>query len=216
MRASTRFAPCALADMGRCAAPCDGRVDRERYGELVRSLLSSLSTPGGLLEALDARMRDLSEQERFEEAGLARDRLWALAEALWRSRVDGWLLSATDLVLRDDGGRRLRLRRGALVRGEGDEPLGDPCPRDRADELTAVRAWVGRNAPRIEATDAPLAEPVDGGAELRRLLARLREVDRASTSSPARPGDRPSQVRAPRTTPTSRDRRPSPIASARR
>ena len=27
MAAGTRFAPCALADMGRCAAPCDGRVD---------------------------------------------------------------------------------------------------------------------------------------------------------------------------------------------
>ena len=25
MGASTRFAPCALADMGRCLAPCDGR-----------------------------------------------------------------------------------------------------------------------------------------------------------------------------------------------
>ncbi|MBI2237218.1 MAG: DEDD exonuclease domain-containing protein, partial [Actinobacteria bacterium] len=52
MRPGTRFAPCALADMGRCPAPCDGRIDPERYGELVRSLISSLSTPGGLLAAL--------------------------------------------------------------------------------------------------------------------------------------------------------------------
>ena len=93
MRASTRFAPCALADMHRCLAPCDGRVGPERYEELVRSLISSLSTPGGLLGTLEARMRGLAEQERFEEAALARDRLRALAEALARSRIDGWLLA---------------------------------------------------------------------------------------------------------------------------
>src|SRR5262249_8540401 len=29
MGKTTRFAPCALADMGRCAAPCDGRVSLE-------------------------------------------------------------------------------------------------------------------------------------------------------------------------------------------
>ena len=35
MRASTRFAPCALAEMHRCLAPCDGRVGPERYEQLV-------------------------------------------------------------------------------------------------------------------------------------------------------------------------------------
>ena len=100
MRASTRFAPCALAEMHRCLTPCDGRVGPERYEELVRSLISSLSTPGGLLGTLEARMRDLAEQERFEEAALARDRLRALAEALARRRIDGWLLAGDDLVVR--------------------------------------------------------------------------------------------------------------------
>ena len=74
MRESTRFAPCALAEMHRCLTPCDGRVGPERYEELVRSLISSLSTPGGLLGTLEARMRNLAGQERFEEAALARER----------------------------------------------------------------------------------------------------------------------------------------------
>src|SRR6185503_12315816 len=54
MGRSTRFSPCVLADLGRCAAPCDGRVTPERYEELVRGLIHSLSSPGGLLEALEA------------------------------------------------------------------------------------------------------------------------------------------------------------------
>ena len=178
MRASTRFAPCALAEMHRCLAPCDGRAGPERYEELVRSLISSLSTPGGLLGTLEARMRDLAEQERFEEAALARDRLRALAEALARSRIDGWLLRTDDLVLRDAAGHRFRLRRGGLIRNAGDGPLGAPCPRERADELSALRAWVARNEVRVESSAEPFAEPVAGGAELHRLLGTLRARDR--------------------------------------
>ena len=178
MRASTRFAPCALAEMHRCLAPCDGRVGPERYEELVRSLVSSLSTPGGLLGTLEARMRDLAEQERFEEAALARDRVRALAEALARARIDGWLLGTDELVLRDGEGHRFHLRRGGLIRSEDDRPLGAPCPRDRADELSALRAWIVRGDVRVETTDAPFAEPVAGGAELHRLLSTLRARDR--------------------------------------
>jgi DNA polymerase III subunit epsilon len=198
MRATTRFAPCALADMHRCLAPCDGRVRPERYEELVRSLLSSLSTPGGLLGTLEARMRDLAEQERFEEAGLARDRLRALAEALARARIDGWLLGAGHLVLRDGQGHRFDVRRGALIRTEHDEPLGSPCPRDRADELSVLRNWVSRHDVRLEAADVPIAEPVEGGAALERIVRTLREAhedgkglrsrrdDRRARAAPAR------------------------------
>jgi len=164
--------------MHRCLAPCDGRAGPERYEELVRSLISSLSTPGGLLGTLEARMRDLAEQERFEEAALARDRLRALAEALARSRIDGWLLRTDDLVLRDAAGHRFRLRRGGLIRNAGDAPLGAPCPRERADELSALRAWVARNEVRVESSAEPFAEPVAGGAELHRLLGTLRARDR--------------------------------------
>ena len=174
MRPTTRFEPCALAEMGRCLAPCDGRTDPERYGESVRSLVSSLSHPGGLLTALEARMDDLAGQERFEEAALARDRLRALAEGLARARADGWLLGAGELALRDAVGSPIVLRRGSL----GDDPFPLPCPRDRADELAAVRSWLGRNRVRLERAEHPPAEPVDGGAALHRLLARLRRSGR--------------------------------------
>jgi excinuclease UvrABC nuclease subunit len=167
--------------MGRCVAPCDGRTDIERYGELVRSLLSSLTSPGGLLEALEERMSELAAQERFEEAALARDRLRALAEWLARSRADDWLLGAGELVLRDVTRQTIHLVDGSLVRNEVREPLAQPCPRDRADELAAVRAFLARNPVRLEHTLRPLAEPVDGGAALHRLLSRLQAVDRRPT-----------------------------------
>lgn len=187
MRASTRFASCVLADMGRCHAPCDGRTDPERYGELIRALLSSLSASGGLLEALEERMQGLAAAERFEEAALARERLRAIAEALARSRTDTWLLGTERLVLRDREGRLLRFANGWLVREATDAGPHAPCPRERADELAAVRSWLGHHAVRIEEGGPPLAEPVDGGATLHRLLHQLRAPDPAGrASAPAR------------------------------
>src|SRR5262245_59263464 len=129
--------------MGRCLAPCIGRTGLERYEELAGSLADSLRSPGELLAALEARLHTLAVEERFEEAALARDRLRAVAESLWRLRVDTWL-TAGRLVLRGPSGERLELHRGALARsGEtSPDPIGTPAPRERADELAALRSWV--------------------------------------------------------------------------
>jgi hypothetical protein len=173
----TRFAACALADMGRCLAPCEGRTDPKRYGELVEGLLSSLSSPGGLLEALQMRMRALARAQRFEEAALARDRLHVLAEVLWRSRVDAWLLSGR-LVLGGPSGETVALVRGSVeVEGDLADPIDTPCPSHRADELAAVRSWICRHRVTVLDCDVAPAEPVSGGGELARTLQRLRRVD---------------------------------------
>ncbi len=173
MAAGTRFSACALAGLGRCLAPCQGRVSPERYEELVRTLVHSLSSPGGLLEALERRMARLADAERFEEAALARDRLRALAEALVRARADGWLLAPGRLEVRTPDGRRIALQGGSLP-GEGGSQDGFPCPRERADEVAAVRSWLGRVRPAVVHADVPPAEPVDGGAALARMLPLLR------------------------------------------
>jgi DNA polymerase-3 subunit epsilon len=174
----TRFAPCALADMGRCLAPCDGRTTLEDYGGLVEELVGALTDPGPLLARLEERMRALAEKERFEEAALARDRLRALAEALWRARVDRWL-TAGRLVLRTSNGERLDLRDGALAIGLSPAPaIGAPPPRDRADELAALRSWVCRHRVAVETAEVAPCEPAEGGRDLARVLRCLRDASR--------------------------------------
>jgi DNA polymerase-3 subunit epsilon len=179
MGVRTRFAPCALADIGRCPAPCDGRIGPERYGELVRDLLSSLESPDGLLGALEARMDRLADAERFEEAASVRDRLRAVAVALHRARQDAWLVGAGRLEVAVPGGRQLAFSGGALARaGEvAPDPIPLPCPRERADELSAVRSWLAKNPVRVLACDAPLSEPVDGGARIARIVRWTRDPE---------------------------------------
>jgi DNA polymerase-3 subunit epsilon len=170
MGRSTRFAPCALADLGRCLAPCDGRVTPERYEGLVRSLQHALSSPGELLVALEERMARLARQERFEEAADLRDRLGSLASALARCRQQRWLVEAEDLEL-EVGGRRLRFRRGALVRRGDEAGFSWPLALDAVDEVDAALSCL-RGA-RVTRADPAPAEPVDGGAALAALRRRL-------------------------------------------
>jgi DNA polymerase-3 subunit epsilon len=172
MSAFTRFAPCALADLGRCVAPCDDRVTPERYEELVRSLHHALSSPGGLLAALEGRMARLARAERFEEAALVRDRLRALVGALTRGRRAAWLVGAGRLVLQVDGSR-VAFRNGALERHGEELGFALPLPAEAADEVHAAGSVLAATPPRVMACDAAPSEPVSGGAALARLRVQL-------------------------------------------
>jgi DNA polymerase-3 subunit epsilon len=178
----TRFAPCALADMGRCLAPCDDRTTPEGYRTMIDEVLAAFGSPRAMLHTLVGRMESLAEQERFEEATLARDRLQALADALSRMRLDRWLTSGR-LVLDGPTGP-VALDRGSLEQQPGGPaeaaPIGWPPPRDRADELAIVRSFVRRHPMRVLDCEQAPAEPVDGGAELAELLARIRAGDDAT------------------------------------
>ncbi|QGF24210.1 DEDD exonuclease domain-containing protein [Raineyella fluvialis] len=72
---------CALAEMGRCPAPCDHRIGRDEYielvGEVARALSGDVST---VVSAHAARIGPLSDQERYEEAAEVRRRLQGYLE----------------------------------------------------------------------------------------------------------------------------------------
>jgi len=71
--------PCLEHSIGRCAAPCCGRISDEAYGELVSgAALFMRGKAEDLLAELKQRMRAAAEAERFEEAGRLRDRVRAV------------------------------------------------------------------------------------------------------------------------------------------
>src|SRR5439155_120274 len=128
---------------------------------------------------------------RFEEAADVRDRIRSIAEALARRRQDAWLIGAGRLTIRDAEGRILRFRGGALeTENQAADAIPLPCPRERSDELAAVRSWLQRNAVTVEACDRPPAERVEGGAALARMQ---RPAGSRASCSPAAPtGSSPS------------------------
>ena len=70
---------CLEFDIGQCLGPCEGRVDEERYGAIIKELRLFLEgRRSDLLKLLTERMKHLSKDEKFEEAMECRNRLVAL------------------------------------------------------------------------------------------------------------------------------------------
>ncbi|MGH8944872.1 MAG: DEDD exonuclease domain-containing protein [Acidimicrobiia bacterium] len=115
-RPGGRAALCAPAQMGLALCPCDGSLSPDRYRLVVEQVIEGISSrPELLLDGLIRRMERLAGEQRFEEAGLVRDRHRALARALetrhrWRS-----LVSAGVVELEHQGGHRLVIDHGRLA-----------------------------------------------------------------------------------------------------
>jgi excinuclease ABC subunit C len=78
--------PCIQYQMGKCVAPCAGKISREDYLKLVNEIILFLKgEKKGLLEELEKRMLKFSEEMNFEEAAKIRDRIKALRRA-WESQ----------------------------------------------------------------------------------------------------------------------------------
>ncbi len=71
-----RSRACILHEIGKCSAPCVGKVSREQYRESVQEAIEVLEGKGdGLLEALKKGMADAAEREEYEVAALYRDQI---------------------------------------------------------------------------------------------------------------------------------------------
>ena len=80
--------PCIYRDMGRCIAPCTGRVDSTEYRSLVRCAESVLD--GNVKETkslLTLEMNDAAEKMEFERAAVLRDSILALDRLSEKQKV---------------------------------------------------------------------------------------------------------------------------------
>ena len=166
-----RAGACVPAQLGVSMCPCAGLVTREEYGAVVDRVVRGLTVaPHELLDPLEERMRALADAERFEEAAAVRDRAAALANAISRQRRLDALRGAGRITLEVDG-RAATLERGRLVASGADQgtlplaceiPESGPLPRDLADELSCVAAWLDQRVAKVRLVecDGGLAYPL--------------------------------------------------------
>jgi len=84
----TRTRPCIEYEIKRCLAPCTGKVSAAAYKGIVREAILFLEgKEKRLVRDLRTRMHEASEQMRFEEAALLRDRISAIEKTLEKQRV---------------------------------------------------------------------------------------------------------------------------------
>jgi DNA polymerase-3 subunit epsilon len=81
LSATKRISACALAQMGRCSAPCDGSISAADYALVVERVRRALSVDvRPAVSNLQSRLSTLSDQLRFEEATTIRRRLETLTQ----------------------------------------------------------------------------------------------------------------------------------------
>jgi excinuclease ABC subunit C len=83
-----RRRPCLEFEIGRCAAPCVGRIEPAAYHRLVKDGVAFLEgRERALIGGLRNRMNEAAEELHFEEAAALRDRIAAIEETIERQRI---------------------------------------------------------------------------------------------------------------------------------
>lgn len=201
---------CALAGMGRCAAPCTGEQRAGAYEQLVVAVRAAMSADAGpVVKAHAARIAALASEERFEEAAAVRDRLEGFVKGAARAQRFGPLSRAAELVAarRNERGdwEIVLLRHGRLagtatadrrtdprpvidsLRLAGEHVLAPVAPAcaSHPEETDLLLAWLDSPGVRLVATDSALSCPVRGAQAYATAERTVSEV--AAASSAARP-----------------------------
>ncbi|HMI34095.1 MAG TPA: DEDD exonuclease domain-containing protein [Propionibacteriaceae bacterium] len=96
---TARLSACALAGMGRCAAPCDGTISRDGYREIVEAVRAALSVDARpAVRGVQSRLTRLISQQRFEEAAIIRRRLETLTRTAMRFHRIRSLAACAEIV----------------------------------------------------------------------------------------------------------------------
>jgi DNA polymerase-3 subunit epsilon len=141
-RISGRSSACALADMGRCGAPCTGAQSEGDYAIVVAdcaAIFSGNARPGS--DLLRARLEELASAERFEDAARVRDRFLQLVRGAARAQRLAPLTRSPEIVAArraDQGGWELVSIRHGRLAGTAVSPRGaDPMVSVRTLQATA-------------------------------------------------------------------------------
>ena len=87
-RAQQTGRPCLLGDIGKCAAPCVGRVTLEEHKSIALDFASFMSgNDSRYLSTISQRMKDASEAQDYEAAARYRDQAAAIETALAKNAI---------------------------------------------------------------------------------------------------------------------------------
>ena len=188
--------PCALAELGRCGAPCAGLEDAVSYAVHARRIAELVhGSSDEVLTGLRTELERLSEEGRFDPAAVLRDRLSVLAEAVdRRQRLGAFAVIEQLVAARPDvtgGWELVVIRYGRLAaagrarRGFDPMPIVDlltasaetvlprpgPLPGATAEETTTLLRWLEQPGTRLVHTTSPWHSPARGAGRWRPFMA---------------------------------------------
>ena len=187
--------PCALAELGKCGAPCAGRESVDDYAtHTLRFADTVAGRPSPVVDDLARRLERLSRAGRFEDAARHRDRTTALVRALYRRQRLGALAGVREMIAAAPDGRRgwwlVVIRYGRLA-ASGHAPVGvnpmpivdllvasaetvlprpGPLPAASAEEASTLLSWLETPGVRLVRLDGEWSSPIAGAGRYRWAL----------------------------------------------
>lgn len=127
--------PCLLADIGKCAAPCVGRVDVADHRAIAVDFAEFMAGTGrDVIAELTLQMREASAAQDYERAARLRDNVAALATVLDKSAVVLPDSTDADVIAVDDEELQASVQifhvRGGRIRGQRGFVVDKPEPAE--------------------------------------------------------------------------------------
>ncbi len=115
--------PCLLGDIGKCSAPCVGRVDEVEHRHIVADFCSFMAgNTAGIIGEIERDMFQASADLNFEKAAVLRDSLEALRRAQEKNSVVLTEDTRADIVGFADDGQQIAVQafhvHGGRITGE--------------------------------------------------------------------------------------------------
>jgi DNA polymerase-3 subunit epsilon len=196
---------CALAEMGRCGAPCEGGETVAAYARHVDAVrVAFTADPHDLVRRLLARIDLLAAAHRYEEAAVHRDRMSTFVRTAARAQRIAALAAVPHLAAArrlEKGGWELHVVRHGRLAAAGATPPGahprpyldalvataetvvpapPPLPAATVEETECVLRWLETPDTRLVEVDGIWALPAGGAGGLAGLVAAAELGDRAA------------------------------------
>ena len=192
--------PCALFDMKKCGAPCVGKESVDTYASHVMTTRVSLHHDATtILNSINKRMKELAEQERFEEAAELRNRLSSFIRGTARGQRIRSLTRVPHLIaalpLSPQSWEFVVIRFGRLAgTAQGTsinykdviESLtltadvvvdnGEILPASHHEEVEVLLRYLSQEGVRLVDLDGEWSLPTFGSGSARQNLERVREA----------------------------------------
>jgi DNA polymerase-3 subunit epsilon len=188
---------CALAELGRCAAPCEHKISLEAYEALAAGPFRTATAgdPGPIVQRLLARIELLAGAQRYEDAANVRARLVAFLRTTIRMQRLVSLTALPEVIAARPsatGGWELAVVRYGRLAAAGlspprvhPQPTLDvvlataetvvpgpgPTPCATPEETERILAWLERPETRLVRAEIGWSSPASGALKWRAFLA---------------------------------------------